>query len=57
MKDFRPFYRERMFVNKNLPPSTVKLQWLEHLLDRGNLFDIWVVRATEVNRGARSGSK
>ena len=26
---------------------TVKLQWLEHLWDRGNLFEKWVVRATE----------
>ena len=26
---------------------TVKLQWLEHLWDRGNLFEIGVVRATE----------
>ena len=27
--------------------STVQPQWLEHLLDHGNLFEIWVVRATE----------
>ena len=27
--------------------STVEFQWLEHLLDHGNLFEIWVVRATE----------
>ena len=27
--------------------STVKPQWLEHLLDHGNLFEIWVVRDTE----------
>ena len=26
---------------------TVKLQWLEHLWDCGNLFEIWVVRDTE----------
>ena len=27
--------------------ATVELQWLEHLWDHGNLFEIWVVRATE----------
>ena len=26
---------------------TVKPQWLEHFEDYGNLFEIWVVRATE----------
>ena len=26
---------------------TVKLQKLEHLWDNGNLFEIWVVRATD----------
>ena len=26
---------------------TVELQWLEHLWDHGNLFEIWVVRVTE----------
>ena len=26
---------------------TVDLQWLEHVWDRGNVFEIWVVRATE----------
>ena len=26
--------------------NTVKLQWLKHLWDRRNLFEIWVVRAT-----------
>ena len=32
---------------------TIPLQWLKHLLDRGKLFETWVVRATEVNHGAR----
>ena len=27
--------------------STVKPQWLEHLWDHRNLFETWVVRATE----------
>ena len=27
--------------------NTVELQWLEHLWDHGNLFETWVVRATE----------
>ena len=27
--------------------SIVKLQWLEHLWDPGNLFERWVVRANE----------
>ena len=27
---------------------TVKLQWLEHLWDHGNLFERWVDRATEI---------
>ena len=27
--------------------TTVELQWLEHLWDNGNLFETWVVRATE----------
>ena len=27
--------------------TTVEPQWLEHLWDHGNLFEIWVVRATE----------
>ena len=26
---------------------TVTSQWLEHLQDHGNLFETWVVRATE----------
>ena len=26
---------------------TVEPQWLEHLWDRGNSFETWVVRATE----------
>ena len=34
-------------------PSTVGPQWLEHLWDQSNLFEIRVVRATH---GARSGS-
>ena len=33
--------------------DTVELKWLEPLWDHGNLFEIWVVRATDV----RSGSK
>ena len=36
---------------------TVELQWLEYLLDDGKLFETWVVRATEGNHGAMSGSK
>ena len=28
-------------------PYTVELQWLEHHWDHGNLFEIWVVRATK----------
>ena len=36
---------------------TVELQWLEHLWNNGNLFEIWIVQATEVNHGARSGKK
>ena len=28
-------------------PYTVEPQWLEHLWDHGNLFETWVVRATE----------
>ena len=27
---------------------TVKLQWLEHIWDHGNLFERWVVRANEI---------
>ena len=27
--------------------TTVETQWLEPLWDHGNLFEIWVVRATE----------
>ena len=27
--------------------STAKFQWLEQLWDHGDLFEIWVVRATE----------
>ena len=34
-------------VAKNEIKYIVKLQWLEHLWDHGNLFEIWVVRATE----------
>ena len=26
---------------------TVEPQWIEHLWDHGNLFETWVVRATE----------
>ena len=32
---------------KTVYPYTVELQWLEHRWDHGNLFEIWVVRATE----------
>ena len=28
-------------------PTTVELQWLEHLWDHGKVFEPWVVRATE----------
>ena len=28
--------------------TTVKLQWLEHLWDLGNLFERWVVRTNEI---------
>ena len=28
--------------------NTVKLQWLEHLWDHGNLFERWAVRANEI---------
>ena len=34
------FVRPRILI-------TVELQWLEHLWDHGNLFETWVVRATE----------
>ena len=27
--------------------TTVESQWLEHLWDYGNVFETWVVRATE----------
>ena len=27
--------------------TIVELQWLEHFWDHGNVFEIWVVRATE----------
>ena len=27
--------------------SLVELQWLEHVWDHGNLFETWVVRASE----------
>ena len=33
--------------------TTIEPQWLEHLWDQGNLFEIWLVRATRVNHGAR----
>ena len=32
---------------KKIIRHTVKLQWLEHLWDHGNLFERWVVRANE----------
>ena len=32
---------------KKKKKHTVKPQWLEHLWDHGNSFEIWVVRATE----------
>ena len=35
----------------------VELQWLERLWDHRNLFETWVVRATEVNHSARSEGK
>ena len=28
-------------------PNTIKPEWLEHLLDHGNLFKTWIVRAIE----------
>ena len=34
---------------------TVELQWLEHLWNHENMFETGVVRANEVNHGARSG--
>ena len=36
-----------MGSNSPRPKTTVELPWLEHLWDHGNLFEIWVVRATE----------
>ena len=38
---------------------TIKLQWLEHVSDHENLFEIWVhvVEPLMLNHGARSGSK
>ena len=35
-----------MFV-KHYSPNTVEPQWLEHLWDQGNLFEILVVRVSE----------
>ena len=35
------------YVTVAFPRYTVELQWLEHLWDHGNLFETWVVRATE----------
>ena len=32
-----------------LVPRTIELQWLDHLLDYGNVFEIGVIRATEGN--------
>ena len=33
--------------NKAAYSNTVEPQWLKHLWDHGNLFETWVVRATE----------
>ena len=33
--------------NQHINIHTVELQWLEHHWDHGNLFETWVVRATE----------
>ena len=35
----------RKFFQGNV--HTVEPQWLEHLWDHGNLFETWVVQATE----------
>ena len=37
--------------------NKVELQWLEHLWDHGNLFEIWVVQSTEDSHGSRPESK
>ena len=36
-----------LYVHINTFILTVEPQWLEHLLDHGNSFETWVVRATE----------
>ena len=38
-------HRNAVFVQVHF--TTVEPQWLEHLWNHGNLFQIWVVRATE----------
>ena len=38
---------KKLFFFQQKSTDTVKLQWLEHLRDYENLFETWVVRATE----------
>ena len=49
--------KQREWKCKSEKRDTVEAQWIEHLWDHGTLFEIWVVRATEVNHSARSEGK
>ena len=57
-----PAYKQRRTAIEEPPwngqyRTTVKPQWLEHLWDYRNLFEIRVVRAMRVNQSARLGGK
>ena len=50
---FLPLLKSVRVLLKN---SGIGLTRLEHFWDHGNLFEIWIVRATEVNHGVTTGT-
>ena len=53
-KDFLWFRFETICSEYSENLTKVEPQWLQHLWDLGNLFETWVVRATEPSQEANS---
>ena len=47
LADWMPVSNQKICFGVKIYKHTVELHWLEHLWDHGNLFQIWIVRATE----------
>ena len=46
---------QRLNKTPSKKKSIVELQWIEHLVDIGNLFETWVIRATGGGGGGGGG--